>query len=245
VVREFAPRFRPDVVVVQMFVNDFDDALTGNEAFRDSIGFARPDPRGWRGLLALLHLRDVAKVAVLQPLHARLTRTPAQRGYHLGSFPALELDRPELEEGRRIAAARLAEIAGVARVVGALLVVLFVPAPGQVCTPADLAYWPGGVDLADPARFDPGRPQRWTAALAAAVGAEYHDLRDVLRSGPCPYQPRNMHWTADGHRRVAGAVAAWLPGADARIRGAGVQPAVLSRSQPIDAASPRRLCTTW
>jgi hypothetical protein len=50
------------------------------------------------------------------------------------------------------------------------------------------------------------------------VGAEYHDLRDVLRGGPCPYQPRNMHWTAEGHRRVADAVAAWLvpPGAGVR-----------------------------
>jgi hypothetical protein len=210
VVREFAPRFRPDIIVVEMFVNDYDDALTSDDAFRDSIGFARPDPRGWFGVLALTDLRDLAKVSLLEPVYARLTGTPAKRGYHLASFPALERDRAELEEGRRIAAARLQQIAGVAKKLGARLVVLLVPAPVQICRPGDLAYWPRGVDLDDTTRFDAERPQRWTAGLAAHVGAEYHDLRDVLRGGLCPYQPRNMHWTAEGHRRVADAVASWL-----------------------------------
>jgi hypothetical protein len=33
VVGAFTPRFRPDVVVIEMFVNDFDDALTSDDAF--------------------------------------------------------------------------------------------------------------------------------------------------------------------------------------------------------------------
>lgn len=210
VIREFVPRFRPDVVVLQTFVNDFDDALTTDASFRNSIGFARPDPRRWWTIVALPHLRDLIKVALLQPLHARLSGEPTRRGYHLGSFPALERDRPALADGRRIAGTRLREIASVARAAGARLVVLAVPAPGQVCAPADLAYWPRGVDLHDTARFDPDRPQRWMAELAAAVGAEYHDLRNALRGGACPYQPHNMHWTADAHGRVADAVAEWL-----------------------------------
>jgi lysophospholipase L1-like esterase len=210
VVRQFAPRFRPDVIIVQSFVNDFDDALTSDDEFRDSIGFDRADPTSWRGVLGLAHLSDLLKVEVLQPAYAWLTGTPVKRGYHLGNFPALERDRPELEEGRRVTSERWSAIASVARDVRARLIVLSVPASGQVCAPADLAYWPRGVDLADASRFDPERPQRWTAALAAAIGAEYHDLRDLLRAPPCPYQPRNMHWTADGHRRVADAVAGWL-----------------------------------
>jgi peptidoglycan/LPS O-acetylase OafA/YrhL/lysophospholipase L1-like esterase len=210
VMREFAPRFHPDVIIVQSFVNDFDDALTSDDEFRASIGFDRADPGSWRGVVGLAHLADFVKVEALQPVYGRLTGTPVKRGYHLGSFPALERDRPELEEGRRIAGERWSEILAVARDFGARLIVLSVPAPGQVCAPGDLAYWPRGVDLADASRFDPERPQRWTAALAAAIGAEYHDLRDVLRTPPCPYQPRNMHWTEAGHRRVADAVAGWL-----------------------------------
>jgi peptidoglycan/LPS O-acetylase OafA/YrhL len=210
VVGTFAPRFGPDVVVVEMFVNDFDDALTSDDSFRESIGFGRPDPLGWPSLLAAPHLIDLAKVELLEPALAWLTATPTRRGYALGNFPALERDRPGLEEGRRIAGSRLREIAAAGRAVGARLVILMVPAPGQVCTPQELAYWPRGVDLSDTGRFDPERPQRWAAGLAASVGAEYHDLRDVLRNGVCPYQARNMHWTADGHRRVADAVATWL-----------------------------------
>jgi len=218
VVRQFAPRFRPDVMIVQSFVNDFDDARTSDDEFRASIGFDRADPESWRGVLGLAHLSDLVKVEVLQPVYAWLTGTPVKRGYHLGNFPALERGRPELEKGRRVTSERWSEIAAVARELGARLMVLSVPAPGQVCAPAALAYWPQGVDLADGSRFDPDRPQRWTAALAAAIGAEYHDLRDVLSASPCPYQPRNMHWTVDGHRRVADAVAGWL------VPAAGAQP---------------------
>ncbi len=218
VIREFAPRFRPDVVVVEMFVNDFDDALTSEADFRESIGFARPSPATWSGILALPALRDLVKVELLQPLYARLTGTPTKRGYSLGNFAALERDRPGLEGGRPITAERLREIAAVVHGIGARLVVLMVPAPGQVCDPHDLAYWPRGTDLSDARRFDTERPQRWAAELAAAVGAEYHDLRDVLRGGSCPYQPGNMHWTAAGHRRVADAVAAYLVAPDGRRR---------------------------
>jgi peptidoglycan/LPS O-acetylase OafA/YrhL/lysophospholipase L1-like esterase len=210
VVAAFTPRFRPDVVVLQMFVNDFDDALTSDDAFRASIGFGRPDPHGWASVLVAPHLLDLIKVESLEPLFARLTGTPVKRGYVLGSFPALERDRPELEQGRRITGERLREIAATARAAAARLVILMVPAPGQVCTPRDLGYWPRGVDLGDAGRFDTERPQRWAVDLAASVGAEYHDLRAVLRGGACPYQSRNMHWTADGHRRVADAVASWL-----------------------------------
>jgi peptidoglycan/LPS O-acetylase OafA/YrhL len=218
VVRAFTPRFRPDVVVVEMFVNDFDDALTSDDAFRESIGFGRPDPHGWPSPLALPHLLDLAKVEAIEPLVARVTGTPVKRGYALGSFASLERDRPGLEEGRRITGGRLGEIAGAARAAGARVVILMVPAPGQVCAPQDLAYWPGAVDLTDSQRFDPERPQRWAAALAASIGAEYHDLRDVLRGGACPYQATNMHWTAAGHHRVAAATAVWL------AAGAGGQP---------------------
>ncbi len=221
VVREYAPRFRPDVVLVQMFVNDFDDARTSAREFRDAIGFDRPDPRSRWSILALPHLRDLVEAELLQPLHAFVSGMPARRGYHLANLVALERDRPELEDGRRVTADRLRDMAAATAAVGARLVVLLVPAPGQVCGPDDLDYWPRGVDAGAATRFDLERPQRWTAELAAAVGAEYHDLRGVLgdavRAGACPYQRHNMHWTTDAHRRVAEAVASWLtpPGAGA------------------------------
>src|SRR5207342_317232 len=112
-----------------------------DDAFRASIGFGRPDPHGWPSLLAAPHLLDLMKVEMVEPLYARLTGTPVKRGYALGSFSALERDRPELEEGRRVTGKRLGEIAAAAHAAGARLMIMMVPAPGQVCTPQELAYW--------------------------------------------------------------------------------------------------------
>ena len=118
---------------------------------------SKPVPRSASALFTWttwsIATRNAAKAVVTnRASFTRLTGTPTRRGYYLGNFPALERDRPELEASRRVVRERLAENARVARDVGAPLVVLFVPAPGQVCSPADLPYWPRGVDLAAVAR---------------------------------------------------------------------------------------------
>jgi hypothetical protein len=52
------------------------------------------------------------------------------------------------------------------------------------------------------------RPQRTTRAIAEKLKIPVVDLRAVLDAAEtCPYQPQNMHWTAEGHRIVAGYLA--------------------------------------
>ena len=41
VARAYLPQFRPDVLLVTMFVNEFDDAEKTDRQFRQSIGFGR------------------------------------------------------------------------------------------------------------------------------------------------------------------------------------------------------------
>jgi hypothetical protein len=83
----------------------------------------------------------------------------------------------------------------------------------QICTSAQLTYYPRGVDLDDASRYDLAGPQRTVQQLARKVKAGYYDLRPVLKqlaSDQCPYVPYNMHWTTAGHHAVARDVAAWL-----------------------------------
>jgi hypothetical protein len=88
--------------------------------------------------------------------------------------------------------------------------IVMVPASVQVCEPQQLDYYPRFIDLGDESQFDLDQPQRATQALAQALQLGYYDLRPALSelaSEQCPYVPYNMHWTADGHRAAADAVA--------------------------------------
>ncbi len=212
VVAAFVPRYRPNVVLVEMFANDVEDATTSNDAFRASIGFARPAPVGVRSVLGLDQLRTWLALRVDDPIVSRLKRAPTAEGYFLGSFRLLERNRPDYDgAGVRIASQRYREIAAVAKRAGARVAVVFVPTPVEVCGPAALRYYPRGVDLGDRARFDTEATERRARRIAAAAGVELWDLRPLLRSlAVCPYMPRNLHLTVAGNAAVARYVAGRL-----------------------------------
>jgi len=205
VIDAYAPAYRPDVLVIGFFVNDYQDALTSDDQFRESIGFGRSDPNGAPAALTLADLRQWIDLRAAQPLKAWLRGEPNPHGYFLGNFGQFERDRPDLEiDGRAAAAERLDQIGQTARRIGAKVVVVLIPASIQVCRPDQLDYYPSNIDVTDAARFDLERPQRVATELAAERGFGYYDLRNTLRTAPdCVYQPRNMHWTAEGHRVAA------------------------------------------
>ena len=204
VVEAFVPRYEPDLVLVEFFVNELDDVLASREAFHEDIGFGRPDPDGLYARLRPLHLRRWLEVRLLDPVREVLTGRPSPYGYFLGAFAPLERDRKALYVG---AGTRVAECFGRIRAVcaaaGAPVWIVMAPAPVQVCEARDLACYPRGVDLSGD-RYDLEQPQRLIRDPAAAAGFDFVDLRPPLQSMPeCPYHRRNLHWTVEGHRAVA------------------------------------------
>jgi peptidoglycan/LPS O-acetylase OafA/YrhL len=214
VIEQYAPVYQPDVILVEMFVNDFQDALTSNEEFQTAIGFDQPDPFGWSARLRFMHLRNFIQYTLAAPVAEWLTDKPNSLGYVLGNFSALEKKSTEVQAREEQAVAdRLAQISRVADQIGARAAIIMVPASVQVCAPEQLAYYPRGIVLSDAARYDIDGPQRVVQQLARQAQVGYYDLRAPLKelaSAQCPYVPYNMHWTAVGHSVVANEVAAWL-----------------------------------
>jgi hypothetical protein len=203
VVERFVPRFKPDLVIIESFVNDFSDVLTPQEEFVKGIGFEKPDPDGLRSVLTLGNLRTWLKQGVLGPRIARLRGKPDFRGLYFGGIIYLERE-PDETEGETKLAERFARIRSVCQGEGARLLVASVPAAAQVCEPTQLPYFPAGVDLSDVSKYDVERPQRILKRIADALKADFVDLRGPLRKSPeLPYQPANLHWTRAGHRVVA------------------------------------------
>lgn len=207
VLEDQIPRCRPDLVIVEMFVNEYQDVQTTVEEFRTSIGFHRPPANSLPGILQFPHLTTWIRQKLIHPFIALLRSQPSPPyGYTLGNFTALERDGPVGAPGAvDSVTARLLRMRETARAHGARILVLLVPAPVQVCPPAHLAYFPSGVTLAESSRFDTDLPQRTTQRIADGLGLPWVDLRTALRhdAGACPYQPRNMHWTRAGHQRAA------------------------------------------
>jgi lysophospholipase L1-like esterase len=205
VVSKFVPVYKPDLIVIELFVNDFQDVLWTNEDFQYNIGFGSPDPDDLKSILKLDHLRRFTQLNVLGPVKEILQSEPNANSYFLGHFSALEVGHPEGDnEGLASTLEKLEQIQSVANQTGAKVVLVFVPAPVQACAPDQLAYYPRHVDLNDTTRFDVDLPQRMMADVAQSLELPLYDLRELLSSGPeCYYQSHNIHWTVNGHRAVA------------------------------------------
>ena len=89
-INEFAPLYQPDLILVEVFVNDFQDVQWTDEEFQYSIGFYAGDPVGISSILKLEHLRAWTSITVKQPLSELIRGEPNDHGYFLGHFQMLE-----------------------------------------------------------------------------------------------------------------------------------------------------------
>lgn len=202
VVRSYATRYRPDIILMEFFVNDYQDVLESDDQFRADLGLGRPDPNGWQALVSMQQLSEWFKLEG-RVLKARLAHKPDPVAAAFGDLAAFDRQRAGLAKSRVDTQARLREIEEIAGRIGARVIIAMAPSSLQVCRSGDLGYETRGL-LSDTVRYDPELPQRMTHEIADSLGITYIDLRPLLSAeAPCPYQPHNMHWTQAGHELVA------------------------------------------
>ncbi len=215
VLERYVPEYFPDVIIIGFFVNEYLDVFVSKEEFRQDIGFGRPLPEDMCTVFDRPHWTQFLRRRLFEPIFGTLTGTPSDHGYFLSGLTALEasLVWPRIWDREKVAG-WLTQIDATAREIDAEVLLLLIPAPIQVCTVDQLRYLPRGYDPASSYHFDFDRPQRISRELARDLGFEVLDLRPVLSldntDGECVYQPRNLHWTEEGHRRVAAYVAEYL-----------------------------------
>jgi hypothetical protein len=102
----------------------------------------------------------------------------------------------------------LGRVASACEGAGADLLVVTIPDYSQVNRPGLLKAL---AMLDDPQRFDDGLPDRRIGEVCATRGIRFLPLAECL--GPADYLTADVHWTADGNRKVAQAIArAWKEG---------------------------------
>lgn len=204
---ELLPRYRPDVVVYQFFVNEFTEVNLSPEARRGSIGFTPPGSRRaqlfWRSQLLTRTARwdDWLRARVTGTLSRREHRLALDDYYVAGPSPIYSSESLE-----RLGAA-LARMGAATQAIGAKLLLVYVPAALAVDTLApEVAARRSLLDAQGP--FDFTRPARLVRALADSLGIPSLDLTPSLRAWPARplYFPTAWHWTAEGHRAAAHAI---------------------------------------
>ncbi len=210
VARSYAPRYRPDVILVQVQPDDVQDVLTDRSQLREEIGLdgAQPDS-GLRSILSLDYSRELVASKLIKPMSGLLRGRPSTEGYFSGQFVYLERGHDAWDqEAVRRSAERYREIAAAAKKVGAQTILVFFPAPAQVCPPDRLAYYPKYVSLSDGTRYDVGLPDWRARRIAAAAHVKLWDLTaDLSARFPCAYSRHTRYLRPEAHRAVAAMVA--------------------------------------
>lgn len=199
VIKTFAPKYKPDLIIVEHYVNDYQDVMTTTAEFQDAIGFGRRDPNGFGAILSLSHLSLFLRNKVYSPIKEDLLGRPSPLyGYELADFDRFKPAAPEAPTRLR---KRLQDIQQVAQSIGAKVILPMVPSAVQVCRPEQLPYYPKHLNLAD---FDFELPQRNSKAIAQDLKLPFLDLIPTLKASPtCVYQPYNKHWLPSGHEAMA------------------------------------------
>ncbi len=206
VIEKFAPIYEPDLILIAMIPNDLRKVMTAISTQQKSIGFDLPYPNDPYSILTCKHLtgmvRDTAKSFVYRWIRHRLSPS----GYFYGQIWAFEKGQDSyLDESQDALEECLATIKASAETSGSSTLLLLVPASVQVCSPHHLEYLPDNFIWGDSKELNAEQPQIRMAESATKIGSRYADLRLAfdLDPDPCPYQPSNLHWTANGHRQIA------------------------------------------
>ena len=207
VARTFAARYRPDVVLIQVYPDDVQDVLTDTDTLRKKMGMADATDDA-RSLLELQRMHALLDAKFIGPLRESLHRPPSTEAYSLG-IAYVERGHDDWDGaavGR--SAERYREIARTARAVGAQTILVFVPAPAQVCAAGDLAGFPRQIALADRSRYDLDLPNRRAREIAAEAKLDLWDLSSDLRAKfPCAYVPSAPYLRPEAAREIASLLA--------------------------------------
>lgn len=208
-VKEYAPKLNPDLIIIGFFTNDYVDVQCSAEDFQHMIGFERPKPNDLLTAITGRHLFRYLRGHIAEAFVERVTLAPCS---HTRFFCQSDLfDRSKVDyltKGRDLTRTRFKTISEVANENSTRVLVMSIPAPIQ-CVPVEqLKYIRPFLNLKNASRYDYDQPQRMTAELAAEFGFEHLDLRTALSAAEDrqPYQSHNLHFTEAGHDVVSDAL---------------------------------------
>ena len=213
--RELVPIYKPDIVLYEFFINEFQEVSISRDERLESIGLMPRHKSMRRNIFArsqaLIHLQKL-----ILDLKERRSGIPASWRY----FKSL-LFLYQTGNNRYYSVQTKIELAQHLNAMhvtceenGAKFIIYFVPGAVAVSKTSDITYFPWTEDLSDIEKYDLDRPWHALLSLTADRDVPVFDLTTFLRNSNIQpvYFPESWHWNRDGHKLVAGVIAEDLYG---------------------------------
>jgi peptidoglycan/LPS O-acetylase OafA/YrhL len=207
--RELVPLLKPDLILYEFFINEFEEISLSPEDRLDGIGLGARRP----SFIERAQLPHHA-TALRWRLSEWATGRPASYRYAkaLLAFYEKETSPHYSPETLSLLESHLGQMKSIADQNRSRFVVCFVPGAVAVSKPSDIHYFPWDVELSDEHKFDMEKPLKNLKKVAGGLAIPVLDLTPRLKSHPIQpvYFPGSWHWNPEGHRAVAASIASFL-----------------------------------
>ena len=206
---ELVPLLKPDLVIYQFFINEFQEVHLRPEDRLKNIGLI-PNRNSFRMQLIERSQLNAHFQNIQRRIQEPITGRPSDYrfGKSLLSFYETGDSRYYSPDKLDVLQDYLKRMKDVCTRNGAKMIVYFVPGAVAVSEPADIHYFPWDQDLSDASKYDLDRPLKNLQRLAGMVGLPVVDLTTVLKNHKIQpvYFPDSWHWNPEGHKVVADAI---------------------------------------
>ncbi len=203
--RELAPLFKPDIVLYQFFINEFQEVQITPDGRLKNIGLIpqksfRERLTGQSQLIAHFY-------RTYESIRENLTGKPARWRYwkSLLSFYKTGANEYYSEENMHNLKTHLQDMQKICEETNSRLVIVFVPGAVEVSQSKFINYFPWDQNLSDTNTYDMERPLKNLQYIATDVNIPVLDLTPYLKTYPRQplYFPDSWHWNEEGHQVVA------------------------------------------
>jgi peptidoglycan/LPS O-acetylase OafA/YrhL len=207
--RELVPLLKPDIVVYQLFVNEFQEVQLEPEDRQANIGF-KPDHRPrYRGFIE--NSQAIANLRRLQTnIKEVIEKKPASWRYPKSLIGFYEKENNPYFENENLLRLQsyLEQMVSVCQTGNAAFIIYFVPAAVAVSPPHEISYLPMDLNPQDATLYDLSKPFGYLRQISSQLSIPVVDLTPYLKnySHQPVYFRESWHWNQDGHHAVAEAI---------------------------------------
>ena len=199
--KKFTPVIEPDLVIVQLFTNEFEEIHLLPEERLKNIGFGKEESFRERLLLNAqlpahfsIEIRNLLNIPNKEFRYIKSLAYLYEKDSEYYKSSSLKIMDKKIEEMKKICIQN-----------GAELMIMYVPTQLEISSPEDVSYYPENIDLKDTLRYDFDLPRKIFRHICENEEIIFEDITETLKQNTKQpvYFRESWHWNKEGHKAAA------------------------------------------